>query len=268
MTVITQYTQVLSKPEETFNYRLIDLCDDCRQTQPNCSKMGVVYNASCQICGARDEMRQRAEADLARSLADAAAQPYAGPMTQYEQTIRTSAGNEAGTRYINLCVDCAPKYAECKPIGRAYNSICFRCGTRDDTPAPAQPAIEQVETSERSAYTIRRISPAGVAALKQHAGAAGLSIEAFLRQTIEQLALTPIAQTTAYRYFAQCDAGGLLDLTIYPDREPRLICTGLDDRQLKAGTAAMLLAGQPGSKLAIGAILSGAFDRVVEMPAS
>lgn len=208
----------------------------------------------------------------AAQLAPVETPASAGPITQYEQTTYTSAGKLAGARQINLCAACVDKYAECKPIGRAYNSVCFGCGTSDDTPPPpALPAplpLDPVETSERSAYTIRRISPAGVAALKQHAGAAGQSIEAFLRQMIEQLAYTPIAQTTAYRYLAVSDAGGLLDLTIYPDREPRLICTGLDDRQMSACRDALILANHvQSSKLAIGAVLSRVFSSLVEMPA-
>lgn len=54
MTIITTYTQILSKPGETFWYQNIDLCDACRAKRSDCTKIGRVYNAACADCGATD----------------------------------------------------------------------------------------------------------------------------------------------------------------------------------------------------------------------
>lgn len=48
---LNQYTVVLSQPDQTFCYEIKTLCDACRATTPNASKMGEVINACCDACG-------------------------------------------------------------------------------------------------------------------------------------------------------------------------------------------------------------------------
>jgi len=51
MAALTQYVQVLSKPEETFTTRNRILCPDCAKLLPGLSKMGRVHGAGeCELC--------------------------------------------------------------------------------------------------------------------------------------------------------------------------------------------------------------------------